>query len=566
MASSSAAPTSRGEGAILISVHLSQVTVAIYVFWKSWTSPSEETILWKTTLLVFAPEILKCFEKPWALKNASITSLTSMWRPVENGEINTLEAFVEAACHLWWDNQPNNEGPPLEPNNEGPPLEPNNEGPPLEPNNNEGPPLEPNNNEGPPLEPNNEGPPLEPNNNEGPPLEPNNEGPPLQPNDEERKPYTLFVDIVYSYDDRLRNLSYILRNTDDEVYGAMLRFLVAYLIVQAIKVFDTGNYSGYNQSDVMVTYILLVGTTVLEYLIANVKPFLECCGIVFKLPWPTQVAQYNLIGYMARNRRHRGLRKLATLLVCKDTLDQLWSMEPCRSSIDITNLVYEHVQRGWQERITDAATYISFNDCRGQRTLERENQMELLVHINRPFDEAVLIWHLATDFCFHSMVVDAEEEIIREMSRTSRQISNYLMYLLFVNPEMLMTGTRSRLFKTAYGNLKRMIRLNAMEEPMPNDRDISASIIAVPPGERLGLIRDALGLADELRGPAMQAAVRWRIIQGVWVEMLCFSAGRCRGYLHAKGLGKGGEYLSHVWLLLSYMGMETLAERLQRTE
>ncbi|CAO2141021.1 unnamed protein product [Urochloa humidicola] len=66
---------------------LSQVTVAIYVFWKSWTSPSEETLLWKATLLVFAPGILKCFEKPWALKNASITSLTSMSRPVENREL-----------------------------------------------------------------------------------------------------------------------------------------------------------------------------------------------------------------------------------------------------------------------------------------------------------------------------------------------------------------------------------------------------------------------------------------------------------------------------------------------
>jgi len=52
----------------------------------------------------------------------------------------------------------------------------------------------------------------------------------------------------------------------------------------------------------------------------------------------------------------------------------------------------------------------------------------------------------------------------------------------------------------------------------------------------------------------------WRVIQGVWVEMLCFSAGRCRGYLHAKSLGKGGEYLSYVWLLLAYMGMETLAQ------
>jgi len=48
--------------------------------------------------------------------------------------------------------------------------------------------------------------------------------------------------------------------------------------------------------------------------------------------------------------------------------------------------------------------------------------------------------------------------------------------------------------------------------------------------------------------------------------MLCFSAGRCRGFLHAKSLGKGGEYLSYVWMLMSFLGMETLAERLQRTE
>ncbi|CAN6374344.1 unnamed protein product [Urochloa humidicola] len=510
---------------------LSQVTVAIYVFWKSWTSPSEETTLWKATLLVFAPGIIKCFEKPWALKNASITSLTSMSRSVENGEINTLEAFVEAARHLWQDN----------------PL--------------------------------------------------------LAPNDMDRRPYTLFIDIVDSYDDRLRNMSYMLHNRDeayglvqsglsstfDRLYtkervfaftrnwrgpmrltlvvnrariGSGLRYLVAYIILQAIKVFDTGDYGRYKDSDVKVTYILLCGTFALEYLIANVKPFLECCGIVFKLPWPTKIAQYNLIGYLARNKRHWGLRKLAALLIFKDTLDQLWSMEPCRSSIEITNLVYEHVQRGWREYIRDTATYLSFNDSRGQRTLERHP--ELLLHINRPFDEAVLIWHLATDFCFHSMNINTDE--IRDMSTTSRQISNYLMYLLFVNPEMLMTGTKSRLFKTAYGDLKRMIRLDATAL---GEREITATILEMmrmaPAGEG-GLIRDAFGLASTLNSPGMEAATAWRIIQGVWVEMLCFSAGRCRGYLHAKGLGKGGEYLSHVWLLLSYMGMETLAERLQRTE
>ena len=58
----------------------------------------------------------------------------------------------------------------------------------------------------------------------------------------------------------------------------------------------------------------------------------------------------------------------------------------------------------------------------------------------------------------------------------------------------------------------------------------------------------------------------WEVIEGVWEEMLCFSAGRCRGYLHAKALGTGGEFLNYVWLLMSYMGMETLAERMQRAE
>jgi hypothetical protein len=45
----------------------------------------------------------------------------------------------------------------------------------------------------------------------------------------------------------------------------------------------------------------------------------------------------------------------------------------------------------------------------------------------------------------------------------------------------------------------------------------------------------------------------WRVTEGVWVEMFCFSTSRCRDYLHAKSLGSGGEYLSYIWLLLSHL-------------
>ncbi|CAO2151500.1 unnamed protein product [Urochloa humidicola] len=54
---------------------ISQVVVAIYVFHKSW---SGDTRLLQAAILIFLVGILKCFEKPVALKSASISSLMSI--------------------------------------------------------------------------------------------------------------------------------------------------------------------------------------------------------------------------------------------------------------------------------------------------------------------------------------------------------------------------------------------------------------------------------------------------------------------------------------------------------
>ncbi|CAN6372496.1 unnamed protein product [Urochloa humidicola] len=124
---------------------------------------------------------------------------------------------------------------------------------------------------------------------------------------------------------------------------------------------------------------------------------------VVKGLWSDQVSQYNLIGYLARNKKHRNLTKLATLLVsvCKDFLDQLWCLKPCKSSYNITELIHGHIKVGW-EQINGITTYRRFNDNRGQWTLDREGLLDSLGwSLGRPFDESILLWHLATDFCFH---------------------------------------------------------------------------------------------------------------------------------------------------------------------
>lgn len=153
----------------------------------------------------------------------------------------------------------------------------------------------------------------------------------------------------------------------------------------------------------------------------------------------------------------------------------------------------------------------------------------------------------------------------QEVASRCREMSNYMV---FVNPEMLIAGARRKLFKSAYKELKKIvldeILQAACEKEMTRDR-----VEKIRDKEGSSLVLDAWATARELnrvRTTGLDDDRIWTAIQGAWVEMLCFSASRCRGYLHAKNLGKGGEYLSYVWLLMSYTGMETLADTMQRTE
>jgi hypothetical protein len=80
---------------------VSQVAVAIYVFCKSWPPDGDNRLL-LAGILLFAPGVLKCFLKAWALKSASIYSLV---RPSaaatarQNGEedMYPLQEYVKRA-------------------------------------------------------------------------------------------------------------------------------------------------------------------------------------------------------------------------------------------------------------------------------------------------------------------------------------------------------------------------------------------------------------------------------------------------------------------------------------
>jgi hypothetical protein len=204
--------------------------------------------------------------------------------------------------------------------------------------------------------------------------------------------------------------------------------------------------------------------------------------------------------------------------------------------------------------------------------------MSLSIKREKPllFDESVLLWHIATDFCFFSSSSSSD---LAEVPPTNdgrnnckavlcTQMSNYMAYLLFVNPEMLLPGSRRHLFTAAHQELEAIFK---DEKPPFEETELTRKITSklgsssqAGSGPPETIIHEAWMFAQKLKRLGHEKM--WEVIQGVWVEMLCFSASRCRGYLHAKALGKGGEFLSCVWLLLFHMGMETFTDKLQREE
>ncbi|KAM0821882.1 hypothetical protein ACQ4PT_071882 [Festuca glaucescens] len=245
--------------------------------------------------------------------------------------------------------------------------------------------------------------------------------------------------------------------------GGCTWFLSLLLPIVAIVLFQTSHKAAYGSDDVSVTIVLLYSIFVLEMCSMGILG-------VFDYEWPDTVAQRSIIGQFACSKRHGKLMSLATRLRCKDLLDQHWSMESCHSSQNITTLVRRHVQDGWKDYITDAESYREFNDIRDQWTLEREGcHGGLNWSLEKPFDERILIWHIATDLCFHHMDASIAS------SQTCREISNYMMHLLVANPEMLMPGSRRSLFAIAYNELEDI--LEDYESTLVEEDNVAKQVI-----------------------------------------------------------------------------------------
>ncbi|KAM0916777.1 hypothetical protein ACQ4PT_009943 [Festuca glaucescens] len=595
---------------------MSQITVAIYVFCKSWSGCDKRLL--QASISLFVPGILRCIEKPWALKSASINSLVSFSGPDpgrntdREGKINSPEDYVEKARAFVQTNPcrqaQEGDAVDLEPDNHLPQAQGEDDAVDLEADH----------------QPRTQGEAMDLLPDHHPQTsstwrnflnQMNRKFMSFQNEERDLEAYKLFLDLASPYPNRLGILKSIWVLDEKQAYDLLQNRL--------FRVFN----------------LLYTKRKMLR--IWEERPVLDTCPVFMMIESTSnEQAKRNAMQCL-------WVKKLGTLYeramatrfqwqwMTQYLFYQHWSMKPCHSSFAITEMVLKYVKKGWQDQIK-ANSYWKFNDRRGQRTLQfNKCDQALSCSLSRPFDESVVLWHITTDFCFYFMGASADHhcataKCIRDASGEGlgcavwcdksphhrravrcREMSNYMIYLLFVKPEMLLSGTRRNLLMTANAELeeilkndkpflekilkgdkpslieifkcnKTFLKFFAGKKPLHKEieRGFMQRIIAKvqlvehtdlsPDAERgattqEGFISGGWKLANALLDIGDDNKM-WEVIEGVWVEMLCFSASRCRGYLHAKSLGTGAELLTYIWLLLSHMGMETLPERLQRAE
>uniref|UniRef100_A0A0D3F311 DUF4220 domain-containing protein n=1 Tax=Oryza barthii TaxID=65489 RepID=A0A0D3F311_9ORYZ len=416
------------------------------------------------------------------------------------------------------------------------------------------------------------------------------------------EPYDAYCKL-FNLVDYAFQIFYTSRNAAYPITGRFIRsiFLVLGMMAMGgIEELDR-NKDGFDTNDVKVTYILLWSAFFVEF--TNLIPLAHQKWPMCKLApqMKRTIAQFNLIGFTARSRWSTKMdsdpsRRYSLVRTCQTVLSRIATLLRCNNqhwyygehsswTEKVVDLIREDLRCGWvEDDLRSAAAYRRFNDRRGQWTLWREQcygEMGWSV-AKLPFDEAVLVWHVATDICLHcteyinisSSPVAGADKITAVM-----KISNYMMYLLAFQPDMLMPGTRQSLFTAARHEIAHTLRHQGRHQQQLSGRDLVRCLAAGDDDEystpategqdragsrllkRRGGGGGHLAHARRLAGAMMKldAGKRLRVIGGVWVEMICYSASRCSGSLHLKSLGVGGgEFLTVVWFLLHWMGMEKL--------
>ncbi|VVA29810.1 PREDICTED: unnamed product [Prunus dulcis] len=269
--------------------------------------------------------------------------------------------------------------------------------------------------------------------------------------------------------------------------------------------------------------------------------------------WSGTMTQFNLIDFCVKEKpiKFGGIQKfIGTYDIwekyCYSTLEDV--------PIKMKQFIFE------QLKVARSESHVSqVLSWRGDQVLKKTNCVEKLNWslVEVPFDQSILLWHIATDLCYYTDLEKYQEIPTPDSKQNfSKLVSNYLMHILVTRPFMLPKGIGKIRFRdtcaeaTKFFEKRRsiisgshgkgrarqvLLEVNTDVDPESVIGDRSKTVLFT--GCRLAKQLQSLETEEEWGNEE-----KWEMIAKVWIEMLCYAASQCGWNEHAQHLRKGGDF------------------------
>ncbi|KAH7862857.1 hypothetical protein Vadar_010381 [Vaccinium darrowii] len=362
------------------------------------------------------------------------------------------------------------------------------------------------------------------------------------------------------------------------VWGSILRFLCFSLIVSVLVTYITcEKHRGRSNGDHIITIILLAGAIFLD--IAGIfVQLISYYGMVWACKtgskWATSSVLFLHEFLYSKSQRWSGVMGQFSLgefctnykpNVCNRLKDCLFGREKMLEKFssqkrldkqhlkEIKELIISHLRKISTQRVADAGTSQTSTQTTeaGEKLQTSTGEVALVVKrgewalaqydveqkfkwsIKEEFGESIVIWHIATEVCYESDRLKLEAVKI---------LSDYMMYLLVLCPNMFSFCKKYEKITEHYADMKKIV---------------DGKVVSRSDDEDDKLMVKAQKLVQDMKGNPN----RWDIMGNMWAEMLCYAAMKCPVKNHMQELPQGGEFLTHVWLLLLHFGITKELDR-----
>ncbi|XP_038720797.1 uncharacterized protein LOC120013151 isoform X2 [Tripterygium wilfordii] len=387
-----------------------------------------------------------------------------------------------------------------------------------------------------------------------------------------------------------------------------MRLIGFFLTCTVLVLFSIGltQKNSYSKVDLAITLVLLVGAITIDLYAAFAlfssnwitallymygltqrnscyKIIVYCQKYLNKSPsWSNSISQFSLLRFCFGEKH---VRFDCVLKHFPRVHGKLKRQKPITYT-KVTDTLKEHIIRKVQQKHNEARSsegdilQLLMQVNVDGALQENSCSEELNPYKGRQIWENIIVWHIATELCYYLEDAEAAANVQPKQREISLHISQYMLSLMVVHPSMLSLVNVAKdssmlFFQIAVKKYEEMSKaislpirksddfrkvykeLRLHHQPTGNVADCfgSGGEYHIPAAVWLSLKLDEIS-DKEMSFYLFVGTQKWKMISDVWLEMLLHVALRSKGNDHAHQLRRGGELLTHVWLLTVYAEME----------